>query len=98
MLPWKTFAPGRRSARQAKEIDMRYLRIIALAVVAVLGASTISSHAAELNLPAYRVHHAWWPVRHHYLWHANWYPQYGYWHHPYVTWSWHRWGQYAWGG
>jgi Spy/CpxP family protein refolding chaperone len=79
---------------------MRYLRIAVVAAAAVLGASTIGSQAAELNVPphwAHRVHHPHW-VWHHYLWHANWYPQYGYWRHPYLTWSWHRWGRYAWEG
>jgi hypothetical protein len=83
---------------------MRYLRIAALAVVAVLGASTIGSHAAELNVPpsarTHWAHHGYWAwgPAHGYWWHAVWYPPYGYWRHPYVTWNWHRWGMYAWGG
>jgi hypothetical protein len=72
---------------------MRFLRIAALALIALLGVGTVGGKAAELAVQhrAYAIHHvhfASWPD-------GFYYPPYGYWQHAPWGFDWHAWGMHS---
>jgi hypothetical protein len=79
---------------------MRFLKIVVLSLVVILGIGTVGSRAAELSVP-YEAHRAYSTHVVRYAWvvpDGFYYPPYGFWQHAPWGFNWHNWGMRPWDG